>query len=71
MLSSIDLSLESTLSLEHFWNLESIGINESPVTLNDNRAIDNFNKTINLSTVDIWSLGHGKNPTLTSQAITN
>ena len=46
MLTNIDLSLESKPNLEHFWSLESIGINESPLTVDDDQAIDSFNKTI-------------------------
>ena len=46
MLTSIDLSLEPQPNLEHFWNLESIGIRESPVAVDDYRVLDHFNKTI-------------------------
>ena len=35
MLTSIDLSLEPQPNLEHFWNLESIGIRESPISVDD------------------------------------
>ena len=45
MLTNIDLSLEPQPKLEHFWNLESIGIKKSPIVVDDDRALDNFNKT--------------------------
>ena len=46
MLTRVDLSLESKPDLEHFWSLELIRINESPVTVDDDQAGDKFNKTI-------------------------
>lgn len=46
MLTSIDPSLDSKPSLEHFWNLESIGITDSPTTCNDELALENFTKTV-------------------------
>ena len=46
MLTSTNLSLELQPNLECFWNLESIGIKESPIAVDDDKAIDNFNKTI-------------------------
>ena len=46
MLTEIDPSLVPTPSVEQFWNLESIGITDSPVVSDDDQAIENFNKTI-------------------------
>jgi len=46
MLTIIDPSLESQSNLERFWNLELIGIKESPIAVDDDQALDNFNKTI-------------------------
>ena len=45
MLTSIDPSLSPKPSLEHFWNLESIGITDSP-SQSDEIAIENFSKTV-------------------------
>ena len=45
MLTSIDPSLSPKPSLEHFWNLETIGITDSP-SQSDKIAIENFSKTV-------------------------
>ena len=45
MLSSIDLSLAKP-NLDIFWNLESIGIMDSPVKSDDDKALEMFNNTI-------------------------
>ena len=44
MLTSIDPSLSTKPSLEHFWNLEALGITDSP-SPNDECAFKNFSKT--------------------------
>ena len=46
MLTNNDLSLKPQPNLGHFWNLESIGIKESPIAVKDDRALDSSNKTI-------------------------
>ena len=46
MLTTIDSSLLTKPNLERFWNLESLGIAESPLTSDDDQAIDHFNKTV-------------------------
>ena len=46
MLSSIDAPLFKQPNLEQFWDLESLGIKESPTTLDDDQAISQFNKTV-------------------------
>ena len=46
MLTNIDPCLSTKPSLEQFWNLESIGITESPLKSDDDQAIENFNKTV-------------------------
>ena len=45
MLTSIDPSLSTKPSLEHFWNLEALGITDSP-SPNDECAFKNFSKTV-------------------------
>ena len=46
MLTNIDPFLVPQPNLERFWNLESIEIKESPIAIDDDQALDNFNKTI-------------------------
>lgn len=46
MLSSVDAPLFTQPNLEQFWDLESLGIKESPTTLDDDQAIAQFNKTV-------------------------
>jgi len=41
---SIDPSLSTKPSLEHFWNLESLGITDLP-SQNDEYALEKFSKT--------------------------
>ena len=45
MLSNIDLALTKP-DLDIFWNLESIGIMDSPVTSDNDKALENFNNTV-------------------------
>ena len=45
MLSNIDLSLAKQ-NLDIFWNLESIGIMDSPMKSDDDKALEMFNNTI-------------------------
>ena len=45
MLTSIDPSLSTKPSLEHFWNLEALGIIDLP-SPNDECAFKNFSKTV-------------------------
>jgi len=45
MLTSIDPSLSAKPSLDHFWNLESLGITDLP-SQNDECAFENFSKTV-------------------------
>ena len=46
MLNEVDLSLADKLNLDIFWNLESIGITDSPSTSDDDKALEMFNNTI-------------------------
>ena len=46
MLTTVDSSLLTKPNLDRFWNLESLGIVESPLTSDDDQAIDHFNKTV-------------------------
>ena len=46
MLTTVDSSLLTKPNLDRFWNLESLGIAESPLTSDDDQAIDHFNKTV-------------------------
>ena len=46
MLSSVDAPLFMRPNLEQFWDLESLGIKESPTTLDDDQAVSQFNKTV-------------------------
>jgi len=39
-----------------FWNLESLGITESPSTCDDDLALDHFNKTVKFVDCDTLSL---------------
>ena len=45
-LNSIETISISKPSLESFWNLESIGIMDSPKTCDDDQALENFQKTV-------------------------
>ena len=45
MLTSMDPSLSTKPSLEHFWNLEALGITDSP-SQNDECAFKNLSKTV-------------------------
>ena len=49
MLTSIDDPLFTKPNLEQFWDLESLGIRESPTTSDDDQALSNFNKTVVLA----------------------
>ena len=46
MFSDIDPSLACRPNLDQFWNLESIGITDSPRTSDDDKALENFEKTV-------------------------
>ena len=37
-----------TNSIDDFWNLEAIGIQDSPYTSDDERALENFNRTLKI-----------------------
>ena len=43
---NIDLSLMHKPNLEQFWNLESIGITDSPRMLDDDKALESFDNTV-------------------------
>ena len=49
MLTSVDNPLFTKPNLEQFWDLESLGIKESPATSDDDQVLSNFNKTIVLA----------------------
>ncbi|XP_065899645.1 uncharacterized protein [Dysidea avara] len=46
MLTLVEPSIAAKPDLELFWNLESLGITESPSTRDDDLALDHFNKTV-------------------------
>ena len=46
MLNEVDLSLADKPNLDIFWNLESIGIIDSPSTSDDDKALEMFNNTV-------------------------
>ena len=46
MLTSVESSITAKPNLELFWNLESLGITESPLTCDDDLASDHFNKIV-------------------------
>ena len=46
MLTKADKSLPLKPNMEYFWNLESIGINDCPVELEDNIALNKFKETL-------------------------
>ena len=46
MLSNIDQPLACESTIDQFWNLESIGITDSPKTTNDDKALDTFERTV-------------------------
>lgn len=46
MLSKVDSPLLDKPDLNSFWNLESIGIVDSPLTSDDDRALEMFNSTV-------------------------
>ena len=46
MLTSVDSPIAVKPSIELFWNLESLGITESPSISEDDVALDHFNKTV-------------------------
>ena len=48
MLTSVESAIATKPNLELFWNLESLGITESPLTCDDDLALDHFNKTAKL-----------------------
>ena len=43
---NIDLSIMHKPNLEQFWSLESIGITDSPRTLDDDKDLENFEETV-------------------------
>lgn len=49
VLNSVDDSLFTKPNLEQFWDLESLGIRESPTTSDDDQALSHFNKTVVLA----------------------
>ena len=46
MLTPVDPPVALKPSIEIFWNLESLGITESPSTSDDDVALDHFNNTV-------------------------
>jgi len=46
ILTSVESSIATKPNLEMFWNLESLGITESPSTCDDDLALDHFNNTV-------------------------
>ena len=61
MFSNTDLSLACKPDLELFWNLESIGIMDSPKMCDDDQALENFQKMIrHMRTTGTLSLGRGR-----------
>ena len=46
MFSNVDSPLASKPNLDIFWNLESIGITDSPLTTDDKQALEIFNNTV-------------------------
>ena len=46
MLSNVDSSLVTKPNLDIFWNLELIGIMDSPLTSDDDKALEMFNSTV-------------------------
>ena len=46
MCSTVDASLLARPNLDQFWNLESIGITESPSSYDDDKALESFNQTV-------------------------
>ena len=46
MLTSVDSPIAVKPSIELFWNLESLGITESPSVSDDDIALDHFNKAV-------------------------
>jgi len=48
MLTSVESAIAAKPNLELFWNLESLGITESPSTCDNDLALDHFNRTVKL-----------------------
>ena len=46
MCSTVDVSLLARPNLDQFWNLESMGITESPSSSDDDKALESFNQTV-------------------------
>ena len=46
MCSTVDVSLLARPNLDQFWNLESMGIIESPSSSDDDKALESFNQTV-------------------------
>ena len=46
MLSNADSSIVDRPNMECFWNLESIGISDSPISSDDDQALEMFNNTV-------------------------
>ena len=46
MFSTVDAPLLTRPNLDQFWNLESIGITESPSSSDDDQALEIFNQTV-------------------------
>jgi len=46
MFSIVDSSIVDKPNLDIFWNFESIGIVDSPLTSNDDQALKTFNSTV-------------------------
>ena len=46
VMNNTDLLSVSRPNLESFWNLEAIGITDSPKTCDDDQALENFQKTV-------------------------
>ena len=53
MLTCADKSLPLKPNMEDFWNIETIGISDSPMELNDNLALPG---SMNLSGMKMWTI---------------
>ena len=69
MFSTVDAPRQN---LDQFWNLESIGITESPSSFDDDQALESFNQTVKLtsSRAGTWLPGPGRRSLQTCCRIT-
>ena len=71
MLCNPDSSLIDKPRLDIFWNLESIGIMDSPLTSDDNQALEMFNNTVKFDNGKYFVSGPGRNLVLCYLTITS